>query len=117
MAKSLHFRFDGGAGSYLGIAIGAFLLTFFTAGIAYPWALCMIQSWKTKHTTIDGQRLKFTGSGGGLIGLWIKWFLLMIITLGIYSFWIAPELQKWIVEHTDFENLNARVTETFNATL
>ncbi|GAB3919452.1 hypothetical protein GCM10011575_30490 [Microlunatus endophyticus] len=33
------FRFDGGAGAYLGISILAAILTFFTLGIAYPWAV------------------------------------------------------------------------------
>ncbi|MBZ5711162.1 DUF898 domain-containing protein [Nannocystis pusilla] len=97
------FRFDGGAADYLGVAILAFLLTFVTLGIAYPWALCMIQRWRCHHTMIGGRRLRFTGSGLALIGLWIKWFFLLIITLGIYSFWIVPGIHRWIVEHTEFE--------------
>lgn len=103
MAKSQHFTFDGGAGTYIGTAIGAFFLTLFTLGFGYPWALCMKQRWIAKHTIIDGRRCRFIAHGGGLIGLWIKWLLLLFVTAGIYSFWIAPNLQKWIVEHTDYE--------------
>jgi len=102
MEKSAHFSFDGGAGTYLPMAILAWLLTSVTLGIAYPWAVCMMQRWRTEHTYIDGRPLTFTGSGGDLFVHWIKWFLLCIITLGIYSFWVVPELNRWIVEHTDF---------------
>ena len=101
MAKSKSFKFDGGAGTFLGTEILAFLITVFTFGICYPFALVLIQRWKAKHTLLDGKRLVFTGSAWGLLGNWIKWLLLSIITLGIYLFWVQPRLQKWIVEHTD----------------
>lgn len=107
MAVSKNFTFDGGAGTYLGIQLGAFFITLFSIGIAYPWALCMTQKWKAKHTFINGRRLVFIGGGFSLIGLWLKWVVLMIITLGIYSFWVGPSLQKWIVTHTDFEDAKA----------
>ena len=104
MAKSKNFKFDGGAGTYLGTAILAFLVTVFTVGICYPFALVLIQRWKAKHTLLNGHRLVFTGSAWGLFGNWIKWFLLSVITLGIYLFWVQPRLQKWIVEHTDISS-------------
>ena|SRR3990167_5878923 len=88
MAKSKNFVFDGGAGTYLGTAILAFFITVLTLGIAYPYALVLMQRWKAKHTYIKGFQL--------------KWFFLTIITLGIYGFWVYPRLQRWIVEHTDF---------------
>lgn len=95
------FTFDGGAGTYLGISIGAFLLILFTIGIATPWAICMRYRWRCEHTLIDGHRLRFTGTGGSLFGNWIKWLLLCVITAGIYGFWVAPRLTKWIVEHQE----------------
>jgi uncharacterized membrane protein YjgN (DUF898 family) len=101
--NSGRFRFDGGAGTYLGTAILAVLITIFTLGICYPFALVLLERWRCKHTYIDGQPLVFTGSAIGLFGLWIKWFLLIIITLGIYSFWVAPRIQQWKVEKTDFD--------------
>ncbi|GEC77086.1 DUF898 family protein [Microbacterium maritypicum] len=99
----LSFGFDGGAGTWLGIGIAGFLVTVLTLGICYPWAVVMTYRWKTKHTFINGQRLRFTGSAPGLFGHWIKWLLLCIVTVGIYSFWVYPRLQKWIVEHQEID--------------
>ncbi len=102
MAKSQNFVFDGGAGTYFGTSILAVLITILTLGIAYPYALVLMQRWKAKHTYIKGFQLTFTGTGIGLFGQWIKWFLLTVITFGIYGFWVYPRLQQWITEHTDF---------------
>ena len=102
MAKSKNFVFDGGAGTFLGTSVLAFLITLFTLGIAYPYALVLMQRWKTKHTFVEGRQLKFTGTGIGLFGHWVKWFVLCIITLGIYGFWVQPRVHQWVVEHTDF---------------
>ena len=63
MGKSKNFIFDGGAATYFGTGILALLITTFTAGLGYPWALCLFQKLKAKHTYIDGRRLKFTGGG------------------------------------------------------
>ena len=103
MGKSMAFRFDGSAGSYLGNAILAFLITVLSLGIALPFAIVLRQRWKTKHTYVNGRRLIFLGTGIGLFGNWIKWFLLIVVTLGIYSFWVAPRITKWVVESTDFD--------------
>jgi uncharacterized membrane protein YjgN (DUF898 family) len=102
MAKSQNFVFDGGAATFFGTAILATLITVFTIGICYPYALVLMQRWKAKHTFVKGFQLKFTGTGIGLLGQWIKWFFLCLITFGIYGFWVYPRLQRWIVEHTDF---------------
>lgn len=91
----------------LGTAILGALITVFTLGICYPFALVLTERWKAKHTFIDGQQLVFTGSGVGLFGLWIKWFLLSVITAGIYLFWVAPRLQAWKTTNLEFANLVA----------
>ncbi|MGA9226744.1 MAG: DUF898 family protein [Mesobacillus sp.] len=96
--------FDGGLFQYIGWSILGGLVTLLTFGICYPWAITMILGWKTRHTVINGRRLKFTGSAIGLFGNWIKWFLLTIVTLGIYSFWLFIALEKWKVKHTVFED-------------
>lgn len=101
------FEFDGGAATYVGTAIAAFLVTVLTLGICLPWGLCMRYRWRTKHTLIDGYRLRFTGRAIGLFGQWIKWWLLIFITIGIYSFWIVPRLTRWITRHQEFD-LTAR---------
>ena len=102
MSNSKNFVFDGGAATYFGTAILSCLITVFTLGIVYSWALCLFQKWKAKHTYVQGKQLVFIGGGFSLIGLWIKWMVFLIITLGIYSFWLISSLNQWIVEHTDF---------------
>lgn len=63
--------FDGTILQLVGYGILAALLTFFTFGIGYPWALCMLQRWETKHTVIESRRLSFDGTGLQLLGTWI----------------------------------------------
>ncbi len=94
--------FDGGLLQLIGWSILGFLVTFFTLGICYPWALCMTYGWKVNHTVIEGRRLKFKGKAIGLFGNWIKWFLLTVITLGIYGFWLGIAVEKWKVKNTEF---------------
>ncbi|MBC2120878.1 DUF898 family protein [Listeria marthii] len=95
--------FDGGLLQYIGWTILGTLVTICTAGICYPWALCMVYGWKINHTVIEGRRLKFQGSAVGLFGHWIKWLLLTIITIGIYGFWVFIKLEDWKVKNTIFK--------------
>ncbi|WP_228489048.1 DUF898 domain-containing protein [Raineyella fluvialis] len=97
----LTFKFTGGAGSFLGMQILAFLVTVLTLGICYPWAVVMRYRWQANHTFVNGAPMRFTGSAIGLFGQWIKWLLLMIVTLGIYSFWVIPRMTRWVVEHQE----------------
>jgi uncharacterized membrane protein YjgN (DUF898 family) len=103
VSNSRRFTFDGGAATYVGTAILGLLITVFTLGICYPFALVLRQRWRAKHSYIDGQRLIFTGSAWGLFGNWLKWLLLTVITLGIYLFWVGPRIQKWIWQNTEFD--------------
>lgn len=96
--------FDGGLLQLIGWKILGGLLTAVTLGLGYPWAKCMVESWETKHTVINGRRLRFDGNGGQLFGNYIKWILLTIITLGIYSFWLGINMKKWVAKHTHFED-------------
>lgn len=96
--------FDGGLFQLIGWKILGILITILTAGICYPWAVCMIYRWETKHTVINGHRLKFNGTAMQLFGNWIKWFFLTIITVGIYGFWLSIKLTKWKTKHTEFAN-------------
>jgi uncharacterized membrane protein YjgN (DUF898 family) len=101
-SNSKKFTFDGGAATYLGTAILGIIITVFSLGICYPFALVLRQRWRAKHSYIDGKQLIFTGSAIGLFGHWIKWLVLIVITLGIYLLWVGPRIQKWIWENTDF---------------
>jgi uncharacterized membrane protein YjgN (DUF898 family) len=103
MARSKAFVFDGGAATYFGTALLAFLVTVLTFGICYPYALVLRQRWKAKHTYVNGHRLVFMGTGISLFGNWLKWLVLSVVTLGIYLLWVVPRVNKWIVEHTDFD--------------
>ena len=94
--------FDGGLLQLIGWQILGALVTIFTLGLCYPWAVCMIYRWEAKHTVINGRRLKFNGTAMQLFGNWIKWILLTIITCGIYSFWLNIKLMKWKTKHTEF---------------
>ena len=94
--------FDGGLLQLIGWRILGFIVTLFTLGICYPWALCMVYGWKIKHTVIEGKRLGFNGKAIQLFGNWIKWILLCFITFGIYIFWLGIALEKWKVKHTYF---------------
>ena len=100
MAES---RFDGGLAGLIGYNILAFLGTLLTFGLAYPWMLCMLTRWETRHTVISGHRLCFNGTGGQLIGKWIVWLFLCIITLGIYALWLPIRIKQWTVKHTFIE--------------
>ena len=94
--------FDGGLLQLIGWKLLGGFITSITLGICYPWAVCMVYNWETKHTVIEGKRLKFTGTAIGLFGNWIKWWILTIITFGIYGFWLNIKLKKWITKHTVF---------------
>ncbi len=96
----LESYFDGGLLQLIGWKLLGGFITLITFGICYPWALCMVYNWETKHTIINGHRLSFDGKAIQLFGNWIKWLFLCLITLGIYSFWLSIALKKWITKHT-----------------
>lgn len=96
--------FDGGLLQLICYSLLGWFITVLTLGICYPWAMCMIYNWETKHTVVNGQRLKFNGTAMQLFGNYIKWLLLTFITLGIYGFWLGIAIKKWKVMHTKFEN-------------
>ncbi len=101
--KESESYFDGTLSQYVGWKILGAIVTVCTLGICYPWAFCMIYSWETRHTVIEGKRLVFDGTAAQLFGLWIKWLFLSIGTIGLYSFWIGISLKEWKTEHTHFE--------------
>ena len=74
-------HFDGTVFQLIGYSLLASLLTTVTLGIAYPWALCMLQNWETKHTIIESKRLKFDGNGLQLLGMWIMLAMIPLVVL------------------------------------
>lgn len=97
--------FDGGLLQLIGWKILGFLVTVFTLGICYPWAVCMCYNWEVKHTVINGRRLRFNGTAIQLFGSWVLWWFLSLITLGIYKWWADINVKKWITKHTEFADL------------
>lgn len=104
MAANLEMNssFDGKLLQLIGWKVLGWIVTTFTLGICYPWALCMVYRWEAGHTVIEGRRLNFDGNAVQLFAQWIKWVLLIIITLGIYSFWVSIKVKQWKVKHTHF---------------
>lgn len=96
--------FDGGLLQLICWRVLGVLITVFTLGLCYPWAVCMVYGWEIRHTVVEGQRLGFDGRAMQLFGNWVKWWLLTVITLGIYGFWLGIALRKWKVKHTYFVN-------------
>lgn len=78
--------FDGNGAELFGYTILGTIICVVTCGIATPWIICKIYSWKLSHTVINGRRLTFDGTGASLLGHWIVWELLTLVTCGIYSF-------------------------------
>ncbi len=93
-------HFDGKLLQLIGYRLLGWLITGITFGIGYPWAVCFVEKWSTKHQVIDGKRLSFDGKGIQLFGKYIIWFLLSLITFGIYLLWLAIKMKKWTVSHT-----------------
>lgn len=99
--------FDGTLLQEVGLNLVCFFASLLTFGLAYPWLMCMVMRWHTKHTVIDGRRLYFDGTGAQLFGNWVKWMLLTLITLGIYGFWLQIALEQWKTKHTHMQAQNA----------
>jgi uncharacterized membrane protein YjgN (DUF898 family) len=95
-------EFDGSILGFVGMRLGCGLFTLITAGFGLPWALVWWHRWETKHTIINGYRLRFTGSGAGMLWRWMKLEFFTIITAGIYGLWAWRYLKRWTVEHTEF---------------
>ena len=60
--------FDGGLIELIGWRILAILITVITLGICYPWGLCMLYKYETRHTVVNGKRIDFDGTAIGLFG-------------------------------------------------
>lgn len=99
--------FDGKGITLLGYEVLLSLISLVTCGLATPFAIVKITSWRISHTVINGKRLTFNGTTLQLWGLYIKWFFLTLITCGIYSFFAYVDYKKWEVRHTAYEGTNA----------
>ena len=94
--------FDGGLLQLIGRRILGFIVTFCTLGICYPWALCMVYGWETRHTVVNGHRLAFDGTALQLFGKWIVMLLWCIVPGGVDGVGVGIARRKWKVSHTHF---------------
>ena len=100
--ESQYSEFDGTTLQLLGWRLLGILLSIVTLGIATPWAQCMIYRWETKHTLVEGKRLRFDGTGLQLLGNYLLWGLLTLITLGIFTIFLPVQMNQWRASHTKF---------------
>ena len=131
-------KFTGNLFGLMGIYIVSFALTVCTLGIGAPWAACMLTRWTTKHTVIDGQRLRFDGKGGDYFKLIVLCTLPLFAIFGLtfyttyyvqdpsmavllmgaacvlsvlYVFWYTIRILKWSAKYTHFETTPVIVKE------
>jgi uncharacterized membrane protein YjgN (DUF898 family) len=67
------YQYRGGAASWFGTQILGVLITVFTLGTFYPFAIVLMERWRAKNPYLHGRQLQFVGRGWGIFGLWIKW--------------------------------------------
>ena len=94
--------FDGGFWQLFGWVLLGVIITVFTLGICYPFAVKMIYSWEQSHKVYCKKRCAFDGTARSLFGTWLLCLLLSIVTLGIYTFWVPIKIKKWQIKHTHF---------------
>ena len=91
--------FDGNTLQLIGINILSIVITLFSFGLLYPFAICLKLKWINKHTVINRKKLVFDGNGLQLWGKYLLWCFLTIITLGIFSIWLPIFILKWESKH------------------
>ena len=99
--------FQGTGGTFFGIFIVGYILTFLTLGIYSFWL--QVNIWKFQHdntvvTLPSGNRLavSFTGTGGEFAGLTIIGMILTFITCGLYYF-------RFMVTQIQFQTDNIKI--------
>ena len=91
--------FDGNTLQLIGINILSTIITIFSLGLLYPFALCLKLKWINKHSVINRKKLVFNGNGLQLWGKYLLWLFLTIITFGIFSIWLPILMLKWETRH------------------
>ena len=97
------FEFNEDVWGYFVNAIVCYFIVILTLGLGTPWAVCRMQRWIAKNTSLNGKKMDFIGEGSDLFGKFIVWFFLTLITFGIYGIWMAVKMQKFIAVNTVIE--------------
>ena len=109
--------FDGGLWQLIGWGLLGIIITIFTAGICYPWAIQMVYSWEQRHKVYNHKRCTFDGTAMQLFGTWLLCILLSIVTFGIYTWWVPLKIKKWQIKHTHLLEDETPVEEQEEKTL
>lgn len=100
--RSLKSRYSGTAGKFFFLKLGCVLLSIIPL-IGLPNAICILERYHCKNTTIVGMPLEFNGKSGDLLKNMIKWVFFTIITIGIYGVFLMPiRFKQWKTAHTVF---------------
>ena len=97
------FKFEEDVEGFFGSYIICVFIIIFSFGLATPWAICRMERWRARNTSLNGKKTKFVGDPSALLGKFIVWLFLAVITFGIYGIWMAVKMQKWVVENTIIE--------------
>jgi hypothetical protein len=100
--------YDGNTFIMFLLRLLGFILFFVTLTISYPWTMCMIYRYQTKHTVVNGYRLKFDGKGSQLLGRYLLWLLLTILTVGIFLIFLTNKIRIWKAKHTFISEPNKK---------
>lgn len=100
--RSLKSSYTATAGKFFFLRIGLALLSIIPI-VGLPNAICIMERYKCRHTTIVGMPLEFRGTAGKLLGQMIKWVFFSIITLTLYAIFLLPiRYEQWIKQNTVF---------------
>ncbi|GEP08335.1 membrane protein [Methylobacterium gnaphalii] len=77
--RGIRLSQDGSAITYVGLALGWWLLTIVTLGIAFPWMRASLERYRINHTLIGESRMASTATGGMIVK---PWLLLYVVGLG-----------------------------------
>ena len=72
------------------VVIGAVIILF---GFCWAWTIGL--KWKSKHTIINGYRLKFKAGALNFFFNVLKWLVLTVITVGLFIFWLPGKYRNW----------------------
>ncbi len=101
--RGVHFRLEGGAGTYAKTFFGGLFLTIVTLGLYGSVMTNRLYRVQTNHTGLGTKLFEYRGKDLDVFKLAVKGFVLSILTLGIYSFWYNAALARYRLENTWFD--------------
>jgi uncharacterized membrane protein YjgN (DUF898 family) len=96
-------------------SFGYFLIIFFTATLAFPWAFMRYHGWLTRNTKINGKKIVFNGRTKHLYLIYFTGILYAVITFFAYTFITA--LISVLLERNGYKTdfYKSMIFKTFSA--